>query len=63
MNHFDANLPSRKFDNFRFVEFSQIEQQTAATPGASLQDAFALAALAELPEQFAACKKLRLLSR
>ena len=68
MHTFDTHLPlatpakpdGRLFDNFRFVEYNQVSRQSAER-GEDAQEALALAALAEIPAAFAACKKLRLL--
>ncbi|XP_053381711.1 copine family protein 1-like [Mercenaria mercenaria] len=56
MNDLDEKLPSRKFDNFQFVDFHEIKA-TARSP----QTAIAIEALSEVPEQYKAIKKLKLL--
>ncbi len=56
MHEFDDQLPERLFDNFQFVEFSQVVAN-ARNP----QTAFAVAALMEIPEQYSAICRLRLL--
>ncbi len=60
MYRFDSSLPARKFDNFRFVEFTRMAK-AAEERGMSLDTAFALSALAELPAQVQQAIKLRLL--
>lgn len=54
---FDDSLPSRKFDNFQFVNFSKIWAENTGNP----EVAFAVAALMEIPEQFLAIRKLKML--
>jgi len=56
MKDFDDNLPTRKFDNFQFVNFNDI-MSSSAHPDTS----FALHALMEVPDQFKEVKKLGLL--
>ncbi len=51
---FDDELPTRKFDNFQFVGF---EKEMAAATGDPLLG-FAVKALMEVPEQFAAIRAL-----
>ena len=56
MEEFDDLLPSRKFDNFQFVNYHKVMSQ------ADDQDsAFALAALMEIPDQFREISRLKLL--
>jgi len=57
MHQFDDELPERNFDNYQFVEFSKVTSPTTE----NFDVAFALAALQEIPEQWAAIKELRLL--
>ncbi len=54
MEEFDDNLPERTFDNFQFVNFSDVVAKNPANPDV----AFAVAALQEIPEQFKAIRKL-----
>ena len=57
MDEFDDGLPQRKFDNFQFVEFYKhwdCEPGTVERKDTS----FAVAALQEIPEQFAAIRQL-----
>jgi len=55
MKEFDDGLPTRKFDNFQFVNFYEVMSQTNS------ESAFALAALMEVPEQYQAIRRLKLL--
>lgn len=57
MEEFDDALPSRKFDNFQFVNYSKVAAESPSNP----EIAFAVAALMEIPEQFLAIRKLRIL--
>ncbi|XP_060608498.1 uncharacterized protein LOC132760528 [Ruditapes philippinarum] len=56
MNDLDEKLPSRKFDNFKFVDFHEIKG-SARNP----QTAIAIEALSEIPEQYKAIRKLKLI--
>ena len=56
MKKFDDSIPSRRFDNFQFVDFH------GAVSGSDFPDAaFALNALMEIPDQFTAIRSLGLL--
>jgi len=55
MKFFDESIPKRKFDNFRFVDFHGIINNQNIT---NHETAFAMAALAEVPAQYEAAKKL-----
>ena len=56
MKEFDDSIPARKFDNFQFVDFHR------TVSGSDFPDAaFALNALMEIPDQFAAIRSLGLL--
>ncbi|KAL3861167.1 hypothetical protein ACJMK2_007232 [Sinanodonta woodiana] len=57
MEEFDDSLPTRKFDNFQFVDYHEVisNEQNPRT-------AFALRALMEIPDQYNKIKQLGLLS-
>ena len=60
MDEYDDELPKRRFDNFQFVSFEQkVNNAFVENPAA----AFAMHALMEIPEQYAAIKKLGLLGK
>jgi hypothetical protein len=52
MKQFDDELPTRKFDNFQFVVYNDVNK------GKNKETDFARRALMEIPEQFNAIKKL-----
>jgi len=54
MEDYDDNLPAREFDNFQFVNFTEVEARS--TPD-SFDAALALACLQELPEQYKELRK------
>ena len=60
MRSFDDNLPARNFDNFQFVNFTQIMQSNHSMQRKEAQ--FALAALMEVPMQYKATVELRIIS-
>ena len=60
METFDDDVPARKWDNFQFVPLVKTLERARRT-GVSENEAFALAALMEVPEGFAAIKALGLL--
>ncbi|KAF3508655.1 hypothetical protein F2Q69_00000582 [Brassica cretica] len=61
MREFDDNIPSRAFDNFQFVNFTEIMSKNKAQ---SLKETeFALSALMEIPQQYKATLELNLLGR
>jgi len=60
MEKFDDELPERRFDNFQFVDFQRVFQKY---PRERREAAFATHALMEVPAQYRAVKRLRLLSR
>ncbi|KAG2245246.1 hypothetical protein Bca52824_092907 [Brassica carinata] len=58
---FDDNIPARAFDNFQFVNFTEIMSKNKAQ---SLKETeFALSALMEIPQQYKATLELSLLGR
>ncbi|KAL2320188.1 hypothetical protein Fmac_029157 [Flemingia macrophylla] len=59
MKEFDDNFPARAFDNFQFVNFSEIMSKNI--PPSRKEAAFALAALMEIPSQYKAAIELNLL--
>jgi len=69
MEHYDDELPTRKFDNFQFVDYTAVASQARckskgdSAASAMVEARFALAALMEIPDQYAYIKKAGLLSR
>ncbi|TQD76668.1 hypothetical protein C1H46_037800 [Malus baccata] len=61
MRKFDDKIPSRDFDNFQFVNFTEIMSKRATST--EKEAAFALAALMEIPIQYKAAVELSLLGR
>nr|AFK36428.1 unknown [Lotus japonicus] len=61
MKKFDDKIPSRDFDNFQFVNFTEIMSKKASS--SEKEAAFALAALMEIPLQYKAAIELGLLGR
>ncbi|KAF7819498.1 E3 ubiquitin-protein ligase RGLG2-like [Senna tora] len=59
MKEFDDNIPARAFDNFQFVNFTEIMSKNI--PPSRKETAFALAALMEIPSQYKAAIELNLL--
>lgn len=59
MDKFDDELPERRFDNFQFVDFNSVFNKY---PKEKREAAFATHALMEVPQQYQAVKRLRLLS-
>ncbi|KAL6136199.1 hypothetical protein ACLB2K_061500 [Fragaria x ananassa] len=59
MEEFDDNIPSRAFDNFQFVNFTEIMSKNV--PSLRKETEFALAALMEIPPQYKATIELNLL--
>jgi E3 ubiquitin-protein ligase RGLG len=60
MDHFDDDLPQRRFDNFQFVEFNKVFDRY---PAERREAAFATHALMEVPEQYHAINQLGLLKQ
>ncbi|GMI75062.1 RING domain ligase2 [Hibiscus trionum] len=61
MRGFDDNIPAREFDNFQFVNFTEIMSKTM-NPSRK-QAEFAVSALMEIPSQYKATIELGLLGR
>ncbi|KAG9158925.1 hypothetical protein Leryth_013315 [Lithospermum erythrorhizon] len=59
MREFDDNIPAREFDNFQFVNFTEIMSKNV--PQSRKETEFALAALMEVPSQYKATIELNLL--
>jgi len=59
MKEFDDNIPAREFDNFQFVNFTDIMAKNV--PQTRKETEFALSALMEIPEQYKATMELNLL--
>lgn len=59
MKEFDDNMPARAFDNFQFVNFTELMSKNI--PPSRKEAAFALAALMEIPSQYKAAIELNLL--
>ncbi|XP_057464602.1 E3 ubiquitin-protein ligase RGLG2-like [Actinidia eriantha] len=61
MREFDDNIPTRAFDNFQFVNFTEIMSKNAAQ--SRKETDFSLAALMEIPSQYKATMELDILGR
>ncbi|EPS73512.1 hypothetical protein M569_01244 [Genlisea aurea] len=59
MREFDDNIPSRTFDNFQFVNFTEIMSKNIDLPRKEAE--FALSALMEIPSQYRATLELNIL--
>ncbi|KAJ0753347.1 putative transcription factor C2H2 family [Helianthus annuus] len=59
MREFDDNIPARDFDNFQFVNFTEIMSKNV--PPMRKETEFALAALMEIPTQYKATIELNIL--
>ncbi|XP_076896530.1 E3 ubiquitin-protein ligase RGLG2-like [Bidens hawaiensis] len=59
MKEFDDNIPDRDFDNFQFVNFTEIMSKNVASIRKETE--FALSALMEIPPQYKATIELNLL--
>jgi E3 ubiquitin-protein ligase RGLG len=65
MEDFDDNLTQRLFDNFQFVNFTEIGKRAAAKgyTAEKWEADFALSALMEIPDQYRTICKLGLLGK
>ncbi|XP_013648619.2 E3 ubiquitin-protein ligase RGLG4-like [Brassica napus] len=61
MRKFDDKIPKREFDNFQFVNFTEIMKRDSSE--SAKEAAFALAALMEIPFQYQAATELGLLGK
>ncbi|GAB2283849.1 E3 ubiquitin-protein ligase rglg2 [Dionaea muscipula] len=61
MKEFDDNIPARDFDNFQFVNFTEIMSKNVNVSRKETE--FALAALMEIPSQYRATIELNLLGK
>lgn len=61
MREFDDNIPARAFDNFQFVNFTEI--MTKKIDPSRKQTEFALSALMEIPSQYKATIELGILGQ
>ncbi|PIN03435.1 putative E3 ubiquitin ligase [Handroanthus impetiginosus] len=61
MKEFDDNIPARDFDNFQFVNFTEIMSKNVHQSRKETE--FALAALMEIPSQYKATMELNLLGQ
>ncbi|KAJ0972800.1 hypothetical protein J5N97_020759 [Dioscorea zingiberensis] len=59
MKEFDDNIPARAFDNFQFVNFTEIMSKDV--PNTRKETEFALSALMEIPSQYKATLELGIL--
>ncbi|KAI8012192.1 E3 ubiquitin-protein ligase RGLG1, partial [Camellia lanceoleosa] len=59
MREFDDNIPARAFDNFQFVNFTEIMSKNVAQSRKETE--FALASLMEIPSQYKATIELNIL--
>ncbi|XP_057982996.1 E3 ubiquitin-protein ligase RGLG2-like [Malania oleifera] len=59
MREFDDNIPTRAFDNFQFVNFTEIMSKNVSQSRRETE--FALAALMEIPSQYKATIELNIL--
>ncbi|KAF2292286.1 hypothetical protein GH714_018457 [Hevea brasiliensis] len=57
MREFDDNIPAREFDNFQFVNFTEI--MSKHVDSSQKETEFALAALMEIPSQYKATIELK----
>ncbi|KAI3761907.1 hypothetical protein L1987_52330 [Smallanthus sonchifolius] len=61
MREFDDNIPTRDFDNFQFVNFTEIMSKNV--PPTRKETEFALSALMEIPTQYKATIELNILGQ
>jgi E3 ubiquitin-protein ligase RGLG len=61
MREFDDQLPARQFDNFQFVNHTELMSQYGHLSDQQREAAFAVAALQEIPDQYRAIQRLKLL--
>ncbi|TVU34425.1 hypothetical protein EJB05_16257, partial [Eragrostis curvula] len=61
MSELDDNIPARDFDNFQFVNFSEIMSENISQPRNNV--GLALAALSKLPQQYKAMMELGILGQ
>ncbi|KAJ8466656.1 hypothetical protein OPV22_029208 [Ensete ventricosum] len=61
MKEFDDNIPARSFDNFQFVNFTEIMSKNI--PQTRKETLFALEALMEIPSQYKATLEMGILGR
>lgn len=61
MREFDDNIPTRAFDNFQFVNYTDIMLKNV--PESRKETEFALVALMEIPSQYKATLELNILGR
>lgn len=61
MREFDDNIPARAFDNFQFVNFTEI--MAKSVDSSRKETEFALSALMEIPSQYKATIELGILGR
>lgn len=61
MREFDDQLPARQFDNFQFVNHTELMSKYGHLSDQQREAAFAVAALQEIPDQYRAIQRLRLL--
>ncbi|GAX73849.1 hypothetical protein CEUSTIGMA_g1299.t1 [Chlamydomonas eustigma] len=62
MREFDDRIPQRRWDNFQFVNFTEIAAAYSSMPQ-RMETIFALRTLMEIPEQYKIIQKLGLLGR